>query len=1002
MFWDIRSPFTATPFQVSTYLLGVALFSIAFLVFLNSSISFVITDLLYVRHGVGNAVGTLGFADELLALLACPVWGLLSDRIGVRAVTVTGYGIIGLSLCVFVSARNIYPQLLLARLFFSLGGAATSTMVTAILPIMTLGQGKSKAPASEATDQHSVDGLNPINDALDRRNRPVTAASSVTMTPERFSSSTAASSIRSQPHSASHIPANVPGHSSSNEPGTSQIAGLVGMFTGCGALVALGLFLPLPARLREIFEDRAVAVQNSFYLVGIVALLVGVFCFFGLRSLAGEEAKGFGRLVPKLSSGSKSSDNDSELPPAQHRLLQFRQVVSEFIKLGFDATKLGLLDTSIALGYLGGFVARASSVAISLFIPLYVNQYFISTGLCKSAPYDPSNPRAGAGNLKEQCERAYKLAAALTGASQLIALLCAPLFGWIDGRFRKANAPLVVASAVGVAGYIGLARMEDPDPESRSGATVFVVMAALGVSQIGCIVCSLSSLGRGIQKGSENDFVVRSSPESIREEDEGGMSDGNATLVGLETRQQGHRSRSHLKGSIAGIYSLAGGAGILLLTKLGGFLFDKAGHGAPFYLMALFNIILFAAAVGTDPKAIDFSSNDFLSLSRSPDLRSEFLDELRQAGNVPLGSGGSRLLDGNSAYVEQLEKDIATFHDAPAGLFFNSGFDANSALFSCVPQPGDTVVYDEFIHASVHEGMRLSKAGACVPFAHNDLQDFRRVLQDQIHQHSAIASGDQQVLVAVETVYSMDGDVAPIRDILDVLSATLPAANGHMIVDEAHSTGVYGDNGRGLVCELGVQERILARLHTFGKALASTGAIVLCAPTLREYLFNYARSLIYTTAPGLPSLAMIASAYRLMRRGATVQVRSATRKAGAAANGLQAQTTLWHLIEQFHGRIRARTHHADLTVLPSPPSSPIAALRTSRPRELAAYCQRRGVMVRAVVHPTVPRGTERVRVCLHAGNTLDEIDQLVAVVAAWLRSRSRCDGAAGVLRPAKL
>ena len=552
-----------------------------------------ITDLLYVHHGVGNAVGTLGFADELLALVACPLWGLLSDRIGVRAVTVTGYGVIGLSLFIFVQAKNIYPQLLLARLFFSIGGAATSTMVTAILPIMTLDKGKTKAtdPIGEYSDDPER-----ITEALSHRQRSHTAASSLTVTPQRYSS--AASSIRSHPHSASHIPAEP--ESEQGKPSTSQIAGLVGMFTGCGALVALGVFLPLPARLREIFEDRTVAIQNSFYIVGSVALLVATFCFFGLRGLTGEEHKHLRRLLPSRSRRSK--DGTSVTQPRDH-ISNFGRGLAQFAHHGFDATKLGFIDTSIGLGYLGGFVARASSVAISLFIPLYINSYFISTGLCKSAPYDPSNPRAGAGNLKEQCERAYKLAAALTGVSQLIALLCAPLFGWVDGRYRRMNAPLIVASAVGVLGYVALARMDDPDPQSRSGAAIFVVMAALGISQIGAIVCSLSCLGRGIQKGSTEESIVRSvhsgrssGPESIREEDVD-ASDESTTLAGSQQREP--RGRGHLKGSIAGIYSLGGGAGILILTKLGGFLFDRVGHGAPFYLMALFNILLFVAALVT-------------------------------------------------------------------------------------------------------------------------------------------------------------------------------------------------------------------------------------------------------------------------------------------------------------------------------------------------------------------------------------------------------------------
>lgn len=223
------------------------------------------------------------------------------------------------------------------------------------------------------------------------------------------------------------------------------------------------------------------------------------------------------------------------------------------------------------------------------------------------------------------------------------------------------------------------------------------------------------------------------------------------------------------------------------------------------------------------PGSIDFSSNDFLSLSTSKELRQAYLKELHDAGEFPLGSGGSRLLDGNSSYAEQLEHQIAIFHRAPAALLFNSGFDANSGFFSCVPQHGDVILYDAYIHASVHEGMRLSRASVKRHFAHNSVSDFENTLKGIIENNPAIIGGTHQILVAVESVYSMDGDVAPIKEILGIMNGLLPHRNGHLIVDEAHSTGVFGKNGRGLVCELGVEDQVLARLHTFGKALTSTG-----------------------------------------------------------------------------------------------------------------------------------------------------------------------------------
>jgi hypothetical protein len=217
------------------------------------------------------------------------------------------------------------------------------------------------------------------------------------------------------------------------------------------------------------------------------------------------------------------------------------------------------------------------------------------------------------------------------------------------------------------------------------------------------------------------------------------------------------------------------------------------------------------------PGFIDFSSNDFLSLSSNADLKSGYLSEL-QSSALPLGSGGSRLLDGNSPYAEALEREIAEFHGAETGLLFNSGFDANTGFFSCVPQPGDAIVYDELVHASVHDGMRLSRAAQMLSFRHNSVMDLRRVLEDV-----CLLKDGNNVFVAVESIYSMDGDVAPLREIVDVVEDVLGKDASHIIVDEAHSTGVLGPQGRGLVCELNLERRIFARLHTFGKALASNG-----------------------------------------------------------------------------------------------------------------------------------------------------------------------------------
>lgn len=411
-------------------------------------------------------------------------------------------------------------------------------MVTAVLPSMTLEQGSSsRADASSNGLAHEPEA-NPTFEPLPQPSTTQTATA--------------------KPRTA-----------------TSQIAGLVGMFTGCGALLALGAFLPLPARLQHDGRTPAEAVQQSYYIVGAIAIAVAILCFIGLANLAGEETKGWKSLMP----GGRRSQETNKHP--QHKPSSYSTLVLSSLKLGFT-------DVDIGLGYLGGFVARASSVGISLFIPLYVNAYFISSGLCSDTP--GSSPH----DIKESCKRAYTIAAALTGVSQLVALLCAPLFGTVDGRFRKFNAALVLAALSGVLGYILFPRVGNPDPKT-GGGSVFAVVALLGISQIGAIVCSLSMLGRGIENGGK---PTEDSQSRSDEDAEGANVGESAPLLQADANARRHvnKSRRHLKGSIAGMYSLAGGAGILLLTKLGGTLFDKLSPGAPFYMLAIFNgILLFVA-----------------------------------------------------------------------------------------------------------------------------------------------------------------------------------------------------------------------------------------------------------------------------------------------------------------------------------------------------------------------------------------------------------------------
>jgi len=271
----------------------------------------------------------------------------------------------------------------------------------------------------------------------------------------------------------------------------------------------------------------------------------------------------------------------------------------------------------------------------------------------------------------------------------------------------------------------------------------------------------------------------------------------------------------------------------------------------------------------TSELLIDFTSNDYLSLSTSHLLRNHFLFKLSTAPHV-LGSAGSRLLVNDPAHA-QLEDRLHLFFATETALLFNSGFDANVGFFSCIPQKGDVIVYDEYVHASVHDGMHASRVDreCLIPFAHNSVEALRLALTTA---RNRIENG-QSVFVAVESLYSMDGTFAPLTEMVEVIDEIFPAGNAYFIVDEAHSTGIYGPQGRGRVAMLGLENRVLARLHTFGKALAASGAVIVTNTVVRDYLLNYARPLIYTTSPTYATIIAADASFDMLIDGTASYVR---------------------------------------------------------------------------------------------------------------------------------
>lgn len=351
---------------------------------------------------------------------------------------------------------------------------------------------------------------------------------------------------------------------------------------------------------------------------------------------------------------------------------------------------------------------------------------------------------------------------------------------------------------------------------------------------------------------------------------------------------------------------------------------------------------------------IDFCSNDYLGFARSGRLREMVQERHARRGADLLGSTGSRLISGNSELCESLERRIAAFHEAEAGLIFNSGYDANLGLISSVPQRTDTVLYDELAHASIRDGLRLTFAKA-YSFRHNDLEDLQRRIE--------LARGN--VFVAVESVYSMDGDLAPLAE----MAALCRERGCHLIVDEAHATGVFEPGGRGRTVALDLTSQIFARVHTFGKALGSHGAIVLGSETLRTFLINFARSFIYTTFLPPHSLLAVEAAYEMLDESR-------------------------ERIHQLHSNIRIYR-----SGIPSARNgvfleseSPIQCVLipgNDRVKQVAAALRDDGFDVRPILSPTVPRGKERLRICLHAFNESSQVRRLTDALGTHLQGAAR-------------
>lgn len=333
----------------------------------------------------------------------------------------------------------------------------------------------------------------------------------------------------------------------------------------------------------------------------------------------------------------------------------------------------------------------------------------------------------------------------------------------------------------------------------------------------------------------------------------------------------------------------------------------------------------------------DFCSNDYLGFSHSFFSNNDIISSSDE--HKCSGSTGSRLVSGNSCLAEETERNIAAFHNAESALLFSSGFMANIGLFSCIADKNTTYIYDEQVHASIKDGMRLSFAKR-YKFNHNDINDLE----------SKLKTAEGRKIVVVESLYSMDGDLGPLKEITSLCKLY----NAQLIVDEAHSTGIYGKDGEGLVCEHNLEDEVWARVHTFGKAVGLHGAAVVGSLLLRNFLINHAHSFIYTTAMPPYAYEHLNHAYKMLP--------------GADREGL------FDLIHFFKKKSED-TKGIQFLTNPSPIQGILVGDNT-KAASMADHLRKHGFFVKAILSPTVSPGTERIRICIHSYNTREEIDEL--------------------------
>lgn len=340
---------------------------------------------------------------------------------------------------------------------------------------------------------------------------------------------------------------------------------------------------------------------------------------------------------------------------------------------------------------------------------------------------------------------------------------------------------------------------------------------------------------------------------------------------------------------------------------------------------------------------VDFSSNDYLGFSTSAFIHQNVALAYKEHIFQKNSATGSRLLTGNSQEIEELETILADFHHAEAALVFNSGYDANVGLISTIVRANDVVFYDEFIHASIHQGIKLSNCNS-IMYKHNDCANLKNKMQE--------SANGVNMFIITESVFSMDGDKADLKKLRQIAQQN----NAYLIVDEAHATGIFGENGSGYCNEQKIEQDCFARIYTFGKAIGSHGAVVVGSQLLKEYLINFSKNFIYTTALDLHTILRVKHSY--------LQTQLITNQ----------QNKLFKLINYF--KFLRNELKSTFSIVGDGPIFGIIVNGNQECLKLAAYLQENKLDIKAILSPTVPKSTERLRVVLHSFNKKNEIDNL--------------------------